>query len=179
MAQKAGREAVIFPARHHRNEAWLVPCTTLIPVSDAARASTNASQQATMMNVTLAVFMGIGLALMSTFFIIERAMQPVVRYLLDNDVPIDFERLPTSHLRSRLNLCFGLIILITALMIGTLASQRAADIIQQPDNQKEAVDGLPHSHRLHHAGGDHRRSCSFRRRSADRSRRAWPGWCKP
>jgi ABC-type branched-subunit amino acid transport system permease subunit len=24
-ALKAGREAVIFPVRHHRNEAWLVP----------------------------------------------------------------------------------------------------------------------------------------------------------
>jgi C4-dicarboxylate-specific signal transduction histidine kinase len=41
-----------------------------------------------------------------------------------------------------LNLCFGLIILITALMIGTLARQRAADIIQQPNNQNEAVANL-------------------------------------
>jgi signal transduction histidine kinase len=86
--------------------------------------------------------MGIGLALMSTYFIIERAMQPVVRYLLGKGVSIDFERLPTSHLRNRLNLCFGLIILITALMIGTLARQRAADIIQQPENQQAAVEGL-------------------------------------
>jgi len=141
MALKAGQEAVTFPARHHWNEAWLVPCSTLIPVlillGFAERVRT-----ATMMNVTLAVFMGIGLALMSTFFIIERAMQPVVRYLLDKGVPIQFERLPTSHLRNRLNLCFGLVILITALMIGTLASQRAADIIQQPENQQAAVEGL-------------------------------------
>jgi uncharacterized membrane protein len=58
---------------------------------------------------------------MSTFFIIERLMQPVVHYLFDNNVPIDFDNLPTNRLQSRLNLCFGLIILITALMIGTLA----------------------------------------------------------
>src|SRR5687768_6438608 len=31
-AAKAGREAVLFPVRHHRNEAWMVPCTTLLPV---------------------------------------------------------------------------------------------------------------------------------------------------
>ena len=57
------------------------------------------------------------------------------RGLLDRGVPIDFESLPTNQLRSRLNLCFGLIILITALMIGTMANQRAADIIRQPNNQ--------------------------------------------
>ncbi len=69
-------------------------------------------------------------------------MQPVVRYLLSNNVPIQFDQLPTNRLRSRLNLCFGLIILITALMIGTLAGQRAADIIEQPNNQNEAVASL-------------------------------------
>jgi signal transduction histidine kinase len=66
----------------------------------------------------------------------------VVRYLLDREVPIDFDRLPTNRLQARLNLCFGLIILISALMIGTLARQRAADIIQQPDNQNAAVANL-------------------------------------
>jgi signal transduction histidine kinase len=138
---EAGREAVIFPARHHWNEAWLVPCSTLIPVL-ILLGLTERVPAGTMMNVTLAVFMGIGLALMSTFFIMERAMQPVVRFLLDKGVPIDFQRLPTSHLRNRLNVCFGLVILITTLMIGTLASQRAADIIQQPENQQAAVEGL-------------------------------------
>src|SRR5690606_15173598 len=44
--------------------------------------------------------------------------------------------------RTRLTLCFGLIILITALMIGTLAHQRAADIINKPGNQDEAVASL-------------------------------------
>jgi len=141
VAIQAGREAVLLPARHHWNEAWLVPCSTLIPVL-ILLGLVDHVPAATMLNVTLAVFMGIGLALMSTFFIMERAMQPVVRYLLDKGVPIDFERLPSSHLRNRLNLCFGLVILITALMIGTLASQRAADIIKQPENQQAAVEGL-------------------------------------
>ncbi|HJS07759.1 MAG TPA: ATP-binding protein [Pirellulales bacterium] len=140
-AVKAGREAVVFPVRHHRNEAWLVPATTLVPVLILLAYWDDASIE-TLNNVAIAVFMGIGLALMSTFFIIERLMQPVVHYLLDHDVPIDFDRLPSNRLRARLNLCFGLIILITALMIGTLARQRAADIIQQPNNQNEAVANL-------------------------------------
>ena len=140
-AVKAGREAVIFPVRHHRNEAWLVPCSTLLPVLILLRYVDNADW-ATLGNVAIAVFMGIGLALMSTFFVIERLMEPVVRYLLDRGVAIDFDGLPTNRLQVRLNLCFGLIILISALMIGTLARQRAADIIQQPDNQNAAVASL-------------------------------------
>jgi signal transduction histidine kinase len=141
LAEKAGREAMVFPVRHHRNEAWLVPTSTLLPVLILLWYIDDAPLE-TLNNVTIAVFMGIGLALMSTFFLIERLMQPVVHYLFDNNVPIDFEHLPANRLQSRLNLCFGLIILITALMIGTLARQRAADIIQKPDNQNEAVASL-------------------------------------
>lgn len=141
LADAAGREAVIFPVRHHRTEAWLVPLTTLVPVAIFLLWVHNVSLDA-LKSITLAVFMGIGLSLMSAFFIIERCMQPVVRYLLDQGVRIDFERLPSNHLRNRLTLCFGLIILITALMIGTLAHQRAADIINKPRNQDEAVASL-------------------------------------
>src|SRR6266481_848920 len=32
IAVKAGQEAVLLPARHHWNESWLVPTSTLIPV---------------------------------------------------------------------------------------------------------------------------------------------------
>ena len=141
LAAAAGREAVIFPVRHHRNEAWLVPLTTLLPVAIFLVYYHDASFQV-IKSISLAVFMGIGLSLMSTFFIIERLVQPVIRYLLDKGINIEFSRLPTNHLRTRLTLCFGLIILITALMIGTLAHQRAADIIHKPGNQDEAVASL-------------------------------------
>ncbi len=140
-AAQAGREAVILPARHHLNEAWLVPSSTLLPVLIVLRVLDNASVDI-LVNITIAVFMGIAMALMSTFFVVERSTQPIVRYLLDQGVPIDFQSLPRNKLRSRLNLCFGLIILITALMIGTLARQRAADIIRDPENQTAAVANL-------------------------------------
>ena len=141
LAAQAGREAVIFPARHHLNEAWLVPSTTLLPVLIVLRLVDNASVDI-LLNITIAVFMGIAMALMSTFFVVERYTRPIVRYLLDQGIPIHFQSLPQNKLRSRLNLCFGLIILITALMIGTLARQRAADIIRDPDNQAAAVVNL-------------------------------------
>lgn len=141
IAEEAGREAVTFAVRHHRNEAWLVPSSTLVPVTLFLLCFHTASVEV-IKNISLAVFMGIGLSLMSTFFIIERSMQPVVRHLLDHGISIDFRKLPSNHLRTRLTLCFGLIILITALMIGTLAHQRAADIIHKPGNQNEAVASL-------------------------------------
>jgi signal transduction histidine kinase len=138
---KAGEEAVVFPARHHWTESWLVPSTTLVPVLIYLGCFEHVPFD-TLTNVTLAALMGTGLALMATFFVIERGMQPLVRYLLDRGATIDFKRLPSNHLKNRLNVCFGLVILITALMIGTLANQRAADIIRQPENQKAAVEGL-------------------------------------
>src|SRR5205085_1817722 len=58
LADKAGREAVTFPVRHHRHEAWLVPCTTLVPVLLLLRYGENAANEV-LLNVSLAVFMGI------------------------------------------------------------------------------------------------------------------------
>lgn len=141
LATKAGQEAVLFPVRHLRCEAWLVPCSTLVPVAIFLRVVDGASWDV-LRNITLAVFMGVVMALMSTFFIIERCMTPIVKYLLDKGVAIDFDSFPANRLRARLNLCFGLIIMITAVMIGTLAGQRATEIIRQPTNQDAAVESL-------------------------------------
>jgi signal transduction histidine kinase len=138
---RAGRDAVLFPARHHANEARLIPLTTIVPLLLLLR-GIDGAPVAVLTNITLACGMGIGLALMITFFLIERAMQPVIRFLLDQGVDVPYGQLPVSTLRSRMNLCFSLIILITALMIGTLARQRAADIVADPDNQAEAVNNL-------------------------------------
>lgn len=141
LAAQAGREAVVFPARHHRNEAWLVPLSTLVPVLIILKELDDASWTI-LLNITLAVFMGIAMALMTTFFIIDQCIQPVIRHLLANGLVIDYQTLPRNRLRSRLNLCFVLIILTTALMIGTMARQRAADLVDYPDNQAEAVASL-------------------------------------
>jgi signal transduction histidine kinase len=86
--------------------------------------------------------MGIGMALLSTFFLIDLCMKSVIKYLLDHGLSIPYDTLPVARLRSGLNVCFCVIILITALMIGTLARQRASDIIENPQHQAEAVSNL-------------------------------------
>lgn len=146
-ASEAGREAVLFVGRHHRHEAWLVPCSTLVPLLIYLKIAVGISSTV-VVNITAAVFMGIAMALMSTFFVVEYCMAPVVRYLLDQGIRIEYGSLPTGRLRLRFRLCFGLIIVTTALMIGTLARQRAADILTEGLSQGneaaavKAVDDL-------------------------------------
>lgn len=141
LAREAGREAVIFAGRHHRHESWLVPCSTLLPLLVLLRVFDDASTSI-LLNITLAAFMGTTMALMSTFFAVEHGMQPVIRYLLDQGLAIDYSTLPSSQLRVRFRVCSTLILMTAALMIGTLAWQRATDIIADPVHQAEAVDNL-------------------------------------
>jgi signal transduction histidine kinase/DNA-binding response OmpR family regulator len=140
-ALRAGRDAVTFAARHHRLEAWFVPCSTLAPVLIYLGYWHGASSTV-MINITLSVFMGIAMALMSHFFAIEHCMRPVIRHLIQHGVSIDYHALPQGSLRFRLGFCSLLIVLTTALMIGTIARQRAADIIEYPAHQPEAVQQL-------------------------------------
>jgi len=139
----AGREAVTFPARHHRLESWFVPCSTLLPVLLYLRIWHGVSS-VVMINITLSVFMGIAMAVMAHFFAIEHCMRPVIRHLLSHGVPIDYQSLPKGSLRFRLGFCSLLIVTTTALMIGTIARQRASDIIEERDQtlRVEAVKQL-------------------------------------
>jgi len=140
-SRAAGVEAVIFSSRHHKLESWLVPCLCWVPLMIFLRVVDQASTTI-LINITLAAFMAISMALMSTFFAAEYFMKPVVRYLVESGVTIDYRALPVGRLQFRFGLSFALIIATTALMIGTLARQRATDIIHNPDHQREAVREL-------------------------------------
>jgi len=146
---KAGREAVTLPARHHRHEAWLVPCTTYIPTIILLKVLDDIPF-AVIENITATCFMAIAMALMSHFFATDRCIQPVIRYLLDHGVSIDYKSLPVGKLRFRMNLCFILMIMTTALMIGTLARQRTADIIRKPGGGRRQP---PRALDVHHPRG--------------------------
>lgn len=137
----AGHEAATFAARHHLFEAWFVPLTTLVPDMLCLRLLDSASMNI-LINLTVTVFMGIAMALMSTYFVLEHCMKPVIRHLMDRGVTIDFSKVPAGKLQRRFGVSFALIILTTALMIGTLARQRATDIVMDPQNQAQAVDNL-------------------------------------
>src|SRR5205807_2501955 len=67
---------------------------------------------------------------------------PVIRHILENGISINYRFLPAGRLRFRLGLCSTLTITTTALMIGTLARQRAVDIVEAPEHREEAVVSL-------------------------------------
>ncbi|HET6883507.1 MAG TPA: hypothetical protein VFI31_25370, partial [Pirellulales bacterium] len=141
LGQKAGREAVVFSGRHHRFESWVVPSTTLAPLLTYLKVVDDASITV-LINVSLAAFMATVMVLMSTYFLIGSCMRPVIAYLLKHGVDIGFDSIPVSKLQGRMNISFALIILTTALMIGTLANQRATDMVGHPETQTEAVANL-------------------------------------
>ena len=140
-AKKAGREAVTFAGRHHFNEAIIVPLVTVLPVGIFLWYADDASFSV-LTQITIAAFLGISVSLICTFFVIERCMNTVIRFLLARGIPIEFDTLPKGRLRVRMIVSLSLIIMVTATMIGSLASQRAMDIIQQPERRIEAVSNL-------------------------------------
>ena len=139
--QTAGREAVNFPSRHHRNEAVYVPLICVVLLCAFVRFVDGAPWDVAK-QITIAGCIGISTVLMGTFFASERWMVPVVHLLLKRGVRIDFEDLPAGKIHRRMNIAFGLTILVTVLMIGALANQRAEEIILHPEHTRQAVDSL-------------------------------------
>src|SRR5579872_6667015 len=102
-ARHAGREAVVFAAHHHRFEAWYVPLSCLGPVAIYLH-FWHAASAAVLLNLTWTVFMGVSMALMSTFFSVEYCMKAVIRHLLAHGVAIEYQTIPKGSLRFRLGL---------------------------------------------------------------------------
>ena len=137
----AGRQAVLFPGRHALNEAIVDPFLTILPLCMVLYLADNAPVQV-MVQVGIAGFMGLAAIIMTTYFISERWLRPVIQRLLDKGIPIAYGNLPESKLQFKMMFCFGLTTAVTGLMIGALANQRATDIINDPERQAEAVSNL-------------------------------------
>ncbi|HUY93119.1 MAG TPA: ATP-binding protein [Pirellulales bacterium] len=141
LARQAGREAVTFASRNQLHQAILVPMLTVVPMCIYLRWRFDV-QPYVMVQIAIATFLAICGVLLTTYFLAERWMAPVTRYLLDQGVAIRFDELPQSRLQRRMNVSFGLITIVTALMIGALANQRAKDLISQPAGQAATVANL-------------------------------------
>lgn len=141
LGRRAGREAVTFASRNQLDQAILVPMAAVLPMCIYLRWRFDAPPYV-LVQVAIAGFLAISGVLLTTFFLAERWMAPVTRYLLDQGVAIPFDELPQSRLQRRMNVCFGLITVVTALMIGALANQRAKDLISQPADQAATVANL-------------------------------------
>jgi signal transduction histidine kinase len=141
LAVAAGRQAVSFPGRHAAHEALIDPFITILPLCVILHVVDGAPAMV-MVQVALAGFMGLVALIMTTFFISEHWLKPVIQHLLDEGLPIPYNRLPESSLQLKMTICFGLTTAVTGLMIGALANQRAMDIISHPERQGETVDSL-------------------------------------
>lgn len=137
----AVQEAVLFVSRQISGEIWLVPLVTTVPVCVYLGLSTPLGQSA-LYHIAIATGLGITLSLMFMYFIIERAMSPVILHLLDHIPDINLDELPRQSLRLRMNVGFAAIIICTALMIGALSQRRALDIVEGGGNPLDAVISL-------------------------------------
>ncbi len=141
LGRAAGREAVVFPIRHHLREAVLVPLCCLPPVYIYLTWAAGASMTV-LVHISIATFMGVATAVSMTYFVIERFMLPVARHLMDYGVVVDYENLPTSRLYKQLLFSFALTVLITALMITTLATTKANSLVNSPGELDQVVRSL-------------------------------------
>ncbi len=141
MGREAGREAVVFPVQHHLREAFVVPLCCLPPVYIYLTLAVDASFNV-LLHITIAAFLGISSALSLTYFTIERLLYPVVRHLADYGVVVDYDDIPIGRLQNRLTFSFTLIVIITAVMIATLANQKVADLVGFPGRLEEVVASL-------------------------------------
>ena len=141
VAVAGGRQAVMFPGRHALHEALLDPFLTVLPLCVVLHVADGAPPLV-LVQVGIAGFMGLAAIIMTTFFISEHWLRPVIQHLLDKGLSVAYAQLPESKLQFRMTVCFGLTTVVTGLMIGALANQRAMDIINDRENPAEAVASL-------------------------------------
>jgi signal transduction histidine kinase len=141
LAVAAGRQAVTFPGRHAIHEAILDPFICVVPLC-VIPVLTDGVPATMVVQIAIAGFMGVVALVLTTYFISEHWLTPVIQYLLDEGLTIPYNRLPESRLQLKMTLCFGLTTAVTGLMIGALANQRAMDIISYPERQAETVSSL-------------------------------------
>lgn len=141
LAALAGPEVILFPSRQCLREIVIDPIVIVLPICAAMRAIDGLPLRA-LVQTGIAGCLGIATVLLIAFFMEERWMTPLVKYLLDRGVVIDFESMPPGRLHVRLNVCVSGAVVLTAVMIGGLANQRALDIVNNPAHQAEAVANL-------------------------------------
>jgi signal transduction histidine kinase len=140
-ADRAGKQLVHFPARQCFSEAFVDPLVIVLPLCGTMWWFDSFSP-VELLQICIGGALGISAVLLIAFFMEERWLAPLVRHLLNSGLSINFNTMPASRLHRRLNLCVGALVIITAVMIGSLANQRAADIIANPRQQQVAVANL-------------------------------------
>ncbi|HEY3245320.1 MAG TPA: ATP-binding protein, partial [Phycisphaerae bacterium] len=81
-------------------------------------------------------------AVSMTYFVIDRLMRPVIRHLIVYGVDIDYNNLRTSRIFNQMLFSFTLTVVITAMMIATLATQKASNLRDAPGQLDQVVQSL-------------------------------------
>ena len=127
LAKAATLEAVRFPFRQNLTEGLLVPWTSALPMCLDLSYRFSAKTDL-LLQISIATGLAIVLVLIITFLGSEQWMGVVIQDLIKRGGAINFDELPKSRLKSRIMLCFGLIIMITGAMIGALVHQETLDL---------------------------------------------------
>ena len=141
MAEKAGREAVIFPLRHHIIEMGFDHLTVLVPVLLYLGIFHDVKVH-NLIHITIAGVVGITMTITFFFFIIERCMQPVYKLLIQNNIPLDFSLTRRVSIQMRMLWSYTLILLVTVIMIGALSITKASYILNSRNNSYIAVQDM-------------------------------------
>ncbi len=139
LAKAAMLEAVRFPLRQNILEAIFVPLTSTLPMCLAMSSQFGVSEDF-IIQIILASFLGIGLVLLITFFGSEQWMSVAIGDLMKRGGQIDFDELPRSRLKSRIMLCFSIIILITGVLIGALVHKETFDLTRVSSIERAVKD---------------------------------------
>ena len=144
LADAAIREAVRFPLRQNILEALVVPCTSALPMClDLGHRFTVTNDF--LIQIVIASFLAVGLVLLITFFASEQWMSVAIADLMKRGGAINFDELPQSRLQARIMLCFGIIIMITGVLIGALVHQETLDLGRMAGIQTAAQEIRDHA----------------------------------
>ncbi|UCD28226.1 MAG: PAS domain-containing protein, partial [Planctomycetota bacterium] len=89
--------------------------------------------------IAIAIMIAIIACVSMIYFAMEYMIQPVLRHLVKNEIDFEFDKITTGNLQNRMMFCLTVAILMVALMISVLATQRAANIINSPHNQEQLI----------------------------------------
>ena len=126
-AKAATLEAVRFPFRQNISEGLLVPWTSALPMCLDLHYRFSAKPDL-LFQISIATLLAIALVLIITFLGSEQWMGVVIQDLIKRGGGINFDELPKSRIKSRIMLCFGIIITITGVLIGALVHQETLDL---------------------------------------------------
>lgn len=125
LADQALREAIRFPLRQNIMEALFVPSVTALPMCLDLYYQFEV-EWTFMLQIVITTYLAVGLVLLITFFGSEQWMSIVIADLMRRGGGLNFDDMPRDSLKKRMMLCFGLIILLTCVLIGAMVHQASS-----------------------------------------------------